>query len=187
MIKFLTEFGPLIAFFIGYKNNGILEATFYMLIASIAGLIITYAKEGRINAVNIISATLLLISASLTLLSGNSIFIKMKPTVLYIIFALIFLVTNFKWQPAIKFVLGRAITLKDDSKWKELNIRFMVFFILMAIMNEIVWRNFSEETWVSFKVFGALPITLMFMCVQMPFIMRNKSIVTAASTTKIAN
>jgi intracellular septation protein len=175
MLKFLTEFGPLIAFFIGYKNNGIFEATLYMLVASVIGLGVTYWKEKTVNMVNIISAGLLLISASLTLFSGNTIFIKMKPTVLYIIFALIFLVTNFKWQPAIKFVLGKAIHLKEDSKWKELNIRFMVFFLLMAVMNELVWRNFPEETWVSFKVFGALPLTLLFIIIQMPFIMRNKA------------
>ena len=174
MLKFLTEFGPLIAFFIGYKSNGILEATLYMLVATVIGVSITYFKEKTFNMVNIISAGLLLISASLTLFSGNAIFIKMKPTVLYIVFALIFLVTNFKWQPAIKFVLGKAINLKEDSKWKELNIRFMVFFLLMAAMNEVVWRNFPEETWVNFKVFGALPLTLLFIIIQMPFLMRNK-------------
>ena len=129
MLKFLTEFGPLVAFFIGY---------------------------------------------SLTLFSGNTIFIKMKPTVLYIVFAAIFLVTNFKWQPAIKFVLGKAISLKEESKWRELNMRFMFFFIVMAAINEVVWRNFSEATWVNFKVFGALPVTILFIITQMPFIIRNK-------------
>jgi intracellular septation protein len=175
MLKFLTEFGPLIAFFIGYKNGGILEATLYMLVASVVGLIITYVKEKKVNTINLISSGLLLVSASLTLFSGNSIFIKMKPTILYVVFALIFLVTNYKWQPAIKFVLGKAITLKEDEKWKELNIRFMVFFLLMAIINETVWRNFPEETWVNFKVFGAMPLTLIFMTIQMPFLMRNKA------------
>ena len=174
MLKFLTEFGPLGVFFIGYSNNGILTATLYMLIASIIGIVITYITERKINLVNIISSGLLLISASLTLFSGNSIFIKMKPTVLYIIFSGIFLVTNFKWQPAIKFVLGKAISLKEESKWRDLNIRFMFFFMIMAVMNEVVWRNFSEETWVNFKVFGALPVTILFMVTQMPFIMRNK-------------
>lgn len=174
MLKFLTEFGPLVAFFIGYGNNGILTATLYMLIASVIGIIVTYVTEKKINMVNIISSGLLLVSSSLTLFSGNTIFIKMKPTVLYTVFAVIFLVTNFKWQPAIKFVLGRAITLKEESKWRELNIRFMFFFIMMAITNEVVWRNFPEETWVNFKVFGALPITLLFTIIQMPFIMRNK-------------
>jgi len=117
---------------------------------------------------------LLLISSSLTLFSGNSVFIKMKPTVLYIIFALIFFITNFKWQPATKVVFGKAISFKEEAKWRQLNVRFMLFFIGMAMVNEIIWRNFPEETWVNFKVFGTLPITLLFMFTQMPFIVRNK-------------
>ncbi len=175
MLKFLTEFGPLAAFFIGYSNNGIFTATLYMLLVSIIAITITYLKEKKINMVNIISSGLLLVSSSLTLFSGNSMFIKMKPTFLYIIFSIVFLVTNFKWQPAIKFVLGNAISMKEESKWRELNIRFMFFFIVMAIMNEVIWRNFSEESWVNFKVFGALPLSMLFMIAQMPFIMRNKT------------
>jgi intracellular septation protein len=145
-----------------------------MLIASVIGVIIIYVMEKKINMVNIISSGLLLISSSLTLFSGNSVFIKMKPTVLYIVFALIFLITNFKWQPATKIVFGKAISFKEEAKWRQLNIRFMFFFIIMAMTNEVIWRNFTEETWVNFKVFGALPITLLFMITQMPFIIRNK-------------
>jgi intracellular septation protein len=175
MLKFITEFGPLIAFFIGYKTGGILEATLYMLVASVVGLVITYIRERKINTVNLVSSGLLLVSASLTLFSGNSIFIKMKPTVLYCVFAGVFLVTNFKWKPAIQYVLGTAIKFKDDKSWYRLNFRFMWFFILMAIANEFVWRSFSEEMWVSFKVFGAMPITIAFVLFQMPFILKNKS------------
>ena len=170
MLKFFAEFGPIAAFFVGYNNNGILTATLYMLIASVIGVIIIYVMEKKINMVNIISSGLLLISSSLTLFSGNSVFIKMKPTILYIVFALVFLITNFKWQPATKIVFGKAISFKEEAKWRQLNIRFMV----MAITNEIIWRNFAEETWVNFKVFGTLPITLLFMITQMPFIVRNK-------------
>lgn len=174
MLKFFAEFGPIAAFFVGYNNNGILTATLYMLIASVIGVIIIYVMEKKINMVNIISSGLLLISSSLTLFSGNSIFIKMKPTILYIVFALVFLITNFKWQPATKIVFGKAISFKEEAKWHQLNIRFMLFFMVMAITNEIIWRNFAEETWVNFKVFGTLPITLLFMITQMPFIVRNK-------------
>lgn len=174
MLKFITEFGPLVAFFIGYKTGGILDATLYMLVASAIGLIVTYIKEQKINMVNLISSGLLLVSASLTLFSGNSIFIKMKPTVLYCVFACVFLVTNFKWKPAIQYVLGAAIKFKEDKNWYSLNLRFMWFFILMAFANEFVWRNFSEDLWVSFKVFGAMPITIIFILLQMPFIMKNK-------------
>ncbi len=174
MLKFITEFGPLVAFFIGYKTGGILDATLYMLVASAIGLIVTYIKEQKINMVNLISSGLLLVSASLTLFSGNSIFIKMKPTVLYCVFACVFLITNFKWKPAIQYVLGTAIQFREDKNWYSLNLRFMWFFILMAFANEFVWRNFSEDLWVSFKVFGAMPITIIFILLQMPFIMKNK-------------
>lgn len=174
MLKFVTEFGPVVVFFIGYKVGGILEATLYMLVASVVSLIVTYIKERKINNMNLISSSLLLATASLTLLSGNSIFIKMKPTVLYCIFACIFLVTNFKWKPAVQYLLGTAIKFREDKSWYSLNIRFMWFFILMACANEVIWRNFSEDTWVSFKVFGAMPITIVFILLQMPFIMKNK-------------
>jgi len=174
MLKFITEFGPLIAFFIGYKTGGILEATLYMLIASVVGISITYIFERKINKVNLVSTGLLLVSASLTLFSGNSIFIKMKPTVLYCVFAVTFLITNFKWKPAIQFALGTAIKFKEEKNWRILNIRFMWFFLLMAVINELVWRNFLEDTWVSFKVFGAMPITLIFIMTQLPFILKNK-------------
>lgn len=174
MFKFITEFGPLIAFFIGYKMAGILEATLYMLVASVIAISITYIYERKINKVNLISTGLLLISASLTLFSGNSIFIKMKPTVLYCLFASVFFITNYKWNPAIKYVLGHAIKLKENKNWYILNLRFMWFFLVMAIANEIVWRNFDESTWVSFKVFGALPMTLIFVMLQVPFIMKHQ-------------
>ncbi len=174
MLKFFSEFGPLLAFFFGYKTGGILEATLYMLVASVIGISITYICERKINTVNLISTALLLTSASLTLFSGNAIFIKMKPTVLYSLFAFIFFVTNFKWKPAVKYVLGGAIKLKEEKNWHSLNLRFMWFFLIMAVTNELVWRNFDENIWVSFKVFGAIPITLLFIMLQIPFIMKNQ-------------
>lgn len=174
MLKFITEFGPIIAFFIGYKTSGIMQATLYLLVVSIISLVITYIIERKINAVNLISSVLLLGSASLTLFSGNIIFIKMKPTVLYFVFACIFFVTNFKWKPAIQYLLGTAIKFKEDQNWYSLNFRFMWFFIGMACTNEIIWRNFSEDIWVNFKVFGAMPITIIFVILQMPFILKNK-------------
>jgi intracellular septation protein len=175
MFKFITEFGPLIAFFVGYKKSGILEATLYMLVASVIAVVITYIYERKINKVNLISTALLLISASLTLFSGNTMFIKMKPTALYCIFASVFLITNYKWNPAIEYVLGHTIKLQDNKHWYTLNLRFMWFFFVMAILNEVVWRNFDESTWVSFKVFGSLPITLIFVMLQVPFIMKHQN------------
>lgn len=173
MLKFITEFGPLIVFFIGYKIDGIMSATLYMLVASSIAIIITYIAEKKIHKMNLISTALLGMSSSLTLFSGNTIFIKMKPTILYIIFALIFFVTNIKKTPAIKYLLGHSVKFIHNDSWLQLNFRFMFFFLLMAVTNEFMWRNFDEGTWVNFKVFGAFPITLIFMISQVPFIMKN--------------
>ena len=174
MFKFLTELSPVICFFFGYKIGGIFNATLYMLIASVFSISLSFLIERKLNKVNLISTALLLVSASLTLVSGDTVFIKIKPTILYILFATIFCVTSFKWKPAIQQVLGGAIKLRDEQKWKSLNIRFMWFFLLMAILNETIWRNFSEETWVSFKVFGAMPLVIIFVLIQMPFLLKNK-------------
>jgi intracellular septation protein len=174
MLKFLTEFSPLIAFFAGYKIGGILKATLYMLITAVATICITYAYERKISKINLISTIVLLISASLTLFSGNPVFVKMKPTILYTIFAGIFLITNYKWNPAIQYILGHNIKFNDTKNWHSLNLRFMWFFSTMAIANEIIWRNFDENTWVNFKIFGTLPLTLIFVMLQIPFIMRNQ-------------
>lgn len=173
MLKFLLEFGPLVAFFIGYKLDGIMSATLYMLVASALAIATTYLLERKVNKVNLISTILLLISGSLTLFSGNVMFVKMKPTILYSIFALVFLITGMRQKPAIKYLLGHSLKMKSEELWIRLNFRFMVFFILMAVTNELVWRNCDESTWVNFKVFGAFPITLAFMMLQVPFLMRH--------------
>jgi intracellular septation protein len=176
MIKFLTEFVPIVAFFIGYQIDGILGATIYTLIASLVGLVLSYAIEKQINTIALVSAGLLSVSAWLTISTGNADFIKMKPTALYILFCIILFVTIFKGTPALKYILGGTITLKDDQNWKILNIRFMIFFLLMAVLNELVWRSFTENAWVNFKVFIAIPVTFIFSLLQIPYIIKNKKL-----------
>lgn len=175
MVKFLIEVGCLGLFFIGYINNGIVTATLYMLFGSLVGIFITYFTEKKVSLINIFSSGLLFISLSLTSLSGNNIFIKMKPTILYITIATIFLFTNFKYQPAIKYILGRSIILQEESSWYKLNTRFIFYFIMMAIINEIVWRNSLDHNWVRFKVFCTLPITMLFILSQVPFIIDSRA------------
>ena len=176
MFKFLIEFGPLAAFLIGYKVGNIFTATVYMLVATVAGLVISLIFSRKINKVMLISSVLVVASASLTIFSGNSIFIKMKPTLLYCIFAGIFFASLYKGKLTIKYVLENTISLKEEKNWRVLNIRFMLFFIFMAIINELVWRFFEESTWVSFKIFGVIPITLLFVLLQVPYIMKHKEI-----------
>ncbi len=173
MLKFLSEFGPLIAFFVAYKYGNIQIAAFYMLIASVVGIGICYLIERKIQTFSLISSGVLLVSAGFTLISGNPVFIKIKPTILYVIFGGTFLVSALQKRPLMKYLLSGAISLQEKS-WHILSYRFSFFFLLMAIVNELVWRNYTEAAWVKFKVFGALPITLLFILLQLPFLLRNK-------------
>ena len=172
MFKLIVELGPLIAFFMGYKAGGIFAATLYALIASVVAIALNYIIERKVNKMYMLSAGLLITSGALTIVSGNAAFIKMKPSILYSIFAGIMYITNRKDKPAMKYLLGSYFEIDQLVRWKQLNYRFMVFFISMAVLNEIVWRNFSEEAWVNFKVFIALPLTLFFVLCQLPFMLK---------------
>lgn len=174
MLNFLIEFLPLAGFFIGYKIGGIIQATIYMLVLTIISVIVGYYNEGKVNKINLISAALLLISGSMTIASGNPAFIKMKPTILYIIFSIIFLISGIYQKPAIRYLFRATIEFSSDNSWYILNKRFMYFFLLMAALNEYIWRNFSEAFWVKMKVFGFLPISLLFVILQIPFIIKHK-------------
>lgn len=173
MFKFLSEVGPLIAFFIGYKYGGIQSATFFMLIVSLISLGVYYFINGKIHNFSLISTGVLLVSATITLITGNPVFIKIKPTILYLIFGLAFLISALKGRPLMKYMLNSALPLQESS-WNILSYRFAGFFLIMAIANEIIWRNFEETTWVNFKVFGVLPLTIAFILSQIPFLMKNK-------------
>lgn len=173
MIKFLVELFPLIAFFVGYKTEDIFAGTLYMLIASIISIIALYIIEKKVNKTSLISTALILISGALTLVSGDSQFVKMKPTILYTLFALIMLYTNYQQRPAVKYLFQSAIVMEED-KWKTLNTKFMYFFFGMAVLNEIIWRTYAESTWVNFKVFWTLPITIIFVLCQIPFLLKHK-------------
>lgn len=174
MIKFLSEFAPLIAFFVGYKyGGGIQGATLYMLVVSIICIIINYVVTRKLHTFSLVSTGVLVVSASITLLTGNPMFIKIKPTILYIIFGFSFFISAIKNRPLVKYLLSSAMPLKEHC-WNILSYRFTIFFFAMAFINEMVWRNFDEVTWVKFKVFGALPVTIIFILVQIPFLIKNK-------------
>lgn len=171
-MKLLLELGPLLVFFATYKYAGIMTATMALLTTSVASLVISYLIDGKFSTPLIISSVILMITGSITLMSGNTTFIKVKPTIVYLIFAVSLFVSNYFNKPLLKAALGQALKLKA-SAWRILSLRFAVYFIVMASLNEVIWRNLSEEIWVQFKVFGALPLTILFILSQMPFMIRN--------------
>jgi intracellular septation protein len=172
LIRFLVETVPLAIFFISYKIYDIITATLYMVIATAISLVISFIIEKKIPVMPLISTSILVVFASLTLFSGDSQFIKMKPTIVNLIFAAILYFGIIFDKQILKYVLGKAITLEEKA-WKTLSIRWAIFFTILAILNEIVWRNFSEELWVNFKVFAVIPITIIFTALQIPFIQKN--------------
>ena len=175
-LKFITDFGPLLIFFtIYYKSGNDLTAAIPpLIIATIIAVIVMYFVEKKIPYVPLIGAIVISLFGGLTLYFDNPIFIYMKPTIVNIIFAVILIISNIYFNKNfLKLFLQTAFQLNDEG-WKKLNFRWAYFFIFLAILNEIVWRTQPEATWVNFKVWGMLPITIIFTGMQMPLINKYK-------------
>ena len=175
-LKFITDFGPLLIFFtIYYKSgNNLSIAIPPLIISTLIAVAIMYFVEKKIPYVPLIGAIVISLFGGLTLYFDNPIFIYMKPTIVNIIFASILIVSNIYFNKNfLKLFLQTAFQLNDEG-WKKLNFRWAYFFIFLAILNEIVWRTQPETTWVNFKVWGMLPITIIFTAMQLPLINKYK-------------
>ena len=169
-IKLFIDIGPLAVFFIYYKVSGdLIEAILPLMLATIISVVISYILEKRIPIMPTLGAGIVVIFGGLTIIFDNKIFIFMKPTIINIIFASILYGGIILKKPLLKYLLGSALKLEEEG-WSILTQRWAAFFIALAVLNEIVWRTMSEEFWVSFKVFGILPITFIFTMTQFPLI-----------------
>lgn len=170
-MKLLIEVLPLIAFFICYKLFGIVGATYAIIIASVISMVLHYLIFKNIPKAMLISTCLVSIMGGATVLSGNSDFIKMKPTFFFTVIAgMLFYGLCIK-KYYIKLIFGQVFVMPDEA-WRVLSRRVVMFFVVMSLLNEYIWRSFSESTWVSFKVFGFFPILLVFMLLQLPLFNR---------------
>ena len=175
-LKFITDFGPLLIFFtIYYKSGNNLSAAIPpLIISTLIAVAIMYFVEKKIPYVPLIGAVVISLFGGLTLYFNNPIFIYMKPTIVNLIFAAILLISNLLFNKNyLKLFLQTAFQLNDEG-WKKLNFRWAYFFIFLAILNEVVWRTQPETTWVNFKVWGMLPITIIFTAMQLPLINKYK-------------
>jgi len=175
-LKFITDFGPLLIFFtIYYKSgNNLKTAIPPLIISTLIAVAIMYIVEKKIPYVPLIGAVVISLFGGLTLYFDNPIFIYMKPTIVNIIFALILIVSKVFYQKNfLKLFLQTAFQLNEEG-WNKLNFRWAYFFIFLAVLNEIVWRTQPETTWVNFKVWGMLPITIIFTAMQVPLINKYK-------------
>ena len=173
-LKFIADFGPLLIFFIYYKKFGMTEAILPLIIATIVATGILYFVEKKIPKVPIISAVIVSLFGGLTLYFDNKIFFYMKPTIVNLLFAsVLFFGSFFLKKNLLKSLLESSIQLEERG-WELLNKRWMIFFIFLAFLNEIVWRTQTEDFWVKFKVFGIIPITFIFMIFQINLIKKYK-------------
>ena len=169
LLKFITDFGPLLIFFVVYSKSGknLSTAIPPLIIATIIAVLISYIIEKKIPYIPLIGGIIISVFGGLTLYFNNPVFLYMKPTIINIFFGLFLSFERFFIKEHIlKKMLGKSISL-SDAGWKMLTIRWMFFFFALALLNEYVWRTQTEEFWVNFKVWGILPITFIFTAVQM--------------------
>ncbi|WP_019219266.1 septation protein A [Bartonella florencae] len=186
-LKFLLEMGPLVVFFLAnYKGEWLLKnveifknfqkpifpATAIFMVAIIIALSLSWILTRKIPLMPLISGVFVLVFGFLTLWLHNDTFIKMKPTIINSLFAIILFGGMFFKKPLLRYALDSTLKL-DDLGWQKLTYRWAFFFVLLALLNEIVWRNFSDNVWTSFKVFGVMPLTVLFMLTQMPLILKH--------------
>ena len=145
-----------------------------MIVATIIALIIVWIFERKIPPMPLVSGILITFFGGLTIYFNDPIFIYLKPTIINIIFALaLFFGKYFTKEPVLKKILGKSIPLNDIG-WEILNKRWMYFFLGLALLNELIWRTQSEEFWVNFKVWGMLPLTIIFTGFQISLINKYK-------------
>ena len=145
------------------------------IVATLISLIVIYVIEKKIPMVPLVSGVLITLFGGLTIYFDNKVFFYMKPTIINFLFAgVLFFGKFFTRKPLLKIFFQNALNLKDEG-WEKLNYRWILFFIFVAILNEIVWRTQSEAFWVNFKVWGLLPISFLFAASQVPLINKYKT------------
>lgn len=170
-LRFFLDFSPLLGFFLAYRFAGLLAATAVLIVCTLVSLGVTYVQEKRIAAMPLISGIAVTLFGGLTLLLQDEYFIKIKPTLVNLLFASILLGGLYFRKSMFKYVLGHAFQLTDEG-WRRLSCRWGFFFVFLAVLNEVIWRNFSTDFWVNFKVFGMFTLTLVFTFAQLPLIKR---------------
>jgi intracellular septation protein len=171
--RLALDLGPLLIFFGSFKLLGIFAATGCFMVAVLAALALDWMIDKKLSPMPLFTAILVVIFGGLTLYLKNDIFIKMKPTVLYAFFAAVLLGGLFFNRLFIKYVFAQAFEL-NDAGWRKLTVRWGLFFAVLAVLNEAVWRTTTTATWVSFKVWGILPLIFLFALAQTPLVLRHQ-------------
>jgi intracellular septation protein len=170
-LKLALDFLPLVAFFAAYRFGNMYVATGVIIVLTLVSLAISYFITGKVAKFPLFSAILITILGGLTLYLQDDTFVKMKPTAANLIFAGLLGGGLLMNRMFLKDLLGATLNMPEDA-WRTLTLRWTVFFLVLAGLNEYVWRTMSEEAWVNFKVFGLMGLTLVFALANAPFMAR---------------
>ena len=180
VLKLALEMGPLVVFFMANaysdrfgvaEERRIFAATAVFIVATILSLGAGYALLRKLPIMPLVSGVVVVLFGGLTLALQDELFIKLKPTIVNSLFGLVLLGGVYFRKPLLAIVLDSMFDLTDEG-WRKLTLRWASFFFVLAALNEVVWRTQSTDFWVSFKVFGIMPLTIAFALAQTPLLMR---------------
>ena len=171
ILKLVLDIGPLVLFFAANARFGIYVATGTFMVAVLAALAVSYALTRHVAIMPVVTAVIVLVFGGLTLVLHNDLFIKLKPTIIYVLFGGTLLVGLALDKPFLSIMFDQLFHLTDEG-WRKLTWRWALFFFALAVLNEIVWRTQTTDFWVAFKLFGVVPLTFVFGALQYPLIMK---------------
>jgi len=182
VLKLILELGPLVVFFLANaysdrfgaaEGRRIFAATAVFIVATIVALAVHYVLVRKLPIMPLVSGVVVVVFGGLTLWLDDELFIKLKPTIVNTLFGVVLLVGLYFGKPLLAVVLDSVFDLTDEG-WRKLSFRWALFFFVLAALNEIVWRTQTTDTWVSFKVFAIMPLTIVFALSQTPLLMRHE-------------
>ncbi len=173
LLKLTLEMGPLALFFFANAKFGIFTATGVLMAGVLIALAVSWAMTRQLPVMPLVTAVAVLIFGGLTFVFHDELFIKLKPTIVNTLFGVTLLVALWFDRPLLPLVLDSVLQLTNEG-WRILTLRWGVFFLFLALLNEVVWRTQTTDFWVSFKVWGTMPLTLLFALSQTPLILRHE-------------
>ena len=174
LVKMLLEIGPLVVFFLVNSYRGVFWGTAAFMIATVIALVASKLLVGRIPIMPLLSGFFVLVFGGLTLLLHDDLFIKMKPTIVNSLFATILFGGLWYGQALLKYLFGEVFHLTEQG-WRVLTFRWACFFVVLAVVNEVVWRSTTTEFWISFKIWGIMPLTMAFAIAQIGLLKRHEA------------